>query len=604
MSARPPIEPSVGPEVKERAAADQLRLLFSKGLLVYPTSVINACLYAALVARHVSSTRSIVWLTIIACGAALRIGLRQMYWRVPRGAADTRRWQHLSVAGAATYGLAWGASAFLAYPHGWPTGELLQAITLAGCLGVASSLSASHLPTYFAFAVTAVGPTILELTAHPDWFHRLLGLMLLFFTAQMGSIALATGRALRESALLRFQVASQNETLARRAEEQEELAGLLRRTEKRLRIIMQAVNVGVWYSDYPFSRVVISPGIKDYAGLPDAEVSTEAFISANHPDDRESVRQAVARCIEKGEEYDIECRTVRATDGRLRWVRNVGRCFRDSEGKPYHFDGVTYDITERKEKEAERERLLGELSEANLLRERLLGIVSHDLKSPLTSLTMTASLLDGEVTGEGAKKIGERILRSAERMKRLICQLLDFASIRAKGGLPVETTPVDLHALCRHAIDELAVAHPRNTISFEATGDCSGAWDGDRLAQVLANLLGNAIQHGGGSPITVRIVDEKANVAIRVHNEGKPIPPDLLPFIFDPFRQGEELGKTQSLSVGLGLHIVQQIVLAHGGQIEVDSRDGEGTTFTIHLPRHPTVSTSRGKETVATPLHH
>jgi len=180
----------------------------------------------------------------------------------------------------------------------------------------------------------------------------------------------------------------------------------------------------------------------------------------------------------------------------------------------------------------------------------------------------------------------DRILRSAERMKRLIGQLLDFARIRAMGGIPIETMPLDLHALCRHVIDELADAPPRHAISLETSGDAWGVWDGDRLAQVLSNLLVNAIQHGGGGAISLRVIDEGENVAITVHNEGPPIPRDELPFIFDPFRQGERRGKAHSQSVGLGLYIVQQIVLAHGGQIDVKSRDGEGNTFAIRLPRH------------------
>jgi PAS domain S-box-containing protein len=570
-------------------AADQLRLLFSKGVLVYPIAVINACFYVAMVHGHVSPARAVAWLTIVAVGAALRLGIRAWYWRAPRGPADTRRWRRISVAGAVMFGLAWGSFAFLVYPHGWRNGQLLQAIVLAASMGAASSFGASHLPTYFTFASTAVAPLALRLLLEPDWFARLLSLMLFFFFAQMASIALTTGRALKESAQLRFHVAAQNVTLARRADELEKLTALIRRAEERLRIMMEAVDVGVWYSDYPFAIVVVSPGIRQHTGLPSEEVTTEAFFSANHPDDRERVRQAVARCIEYGEHYDIECRTVRPSDGRLRWVRNIGRCFRDRDGKPYHFDGISYDITQRKEQEAERERLLAELSEANLLRERLLGIVSHDLKSPLTSIAMTASLLDGAIAGEAAKKSGERILRSAERMKRLIGQLLEFAAIRAKGGLPIEVVPVDLRALCRHAIDEAATAHPGSIISLEATGDCCGVWDGDRLAQVLSNLIGNAIQHGGGSAIMVRIVDDKEDVTLKVHNEGEPIPAELLPVIFDPFRQGEAHAKGQSLSVGLGLYIVQQIVLAHGGRIDVRSRDGHGTTFAIRLPRRPAI---------------
>jgi signal transduction histidine kinase len=186
----------------------------------------------------------------------------------------------------------------------------------------------------------------------------------------------------------------------------------------------------------------------------------------------------------------------------------------------------------------ERERLLNELSEANLLRERLLGVVGHDLKTPLAAVTMAAELLRRDVADEGVTKRVDRILRCVGRMKRLIGQLLDFGRIRAMGGMPVEITPVDLHALCRHVIDELTGAPPRYAISLETSGDGWGVWDGDRLAQVLSNLVGNAIQHGGGGAVSLRVSDEGGNVA-----------------------------------------------MAHGGQINVESADGEGTTFAIRLPR-------------------
>src|SRR5262249_17831988 len=152
-----------------------------------------------------------------------------------------------------------------------------------------------------------------------------------------------------------------------------------------------------------------------------------------------------------------------------------------------------------------------------------------------------------------------------------------------------EPTPVDLHALCRHAIDEAAGAHPSIAISLDVSGDAWGTWDEDRLAQVLSNLLGNAITHRDGGPISVRVSDAGANVAITVHNQGPPIPADVLPFIFDPFRQGEKHGKKLATSVGLGLYIVQQIILAHGGQVEVRSPDGDGTTFVVQLPRETRV---------------
>jgi PAS domain S-box-containing protein len=389
--------------------------------------------------------------------------------------------------------------------------------------------------------------------------------------------------------------------ITQRKEEEEQL----RRTEERLRLAVAAARLGVWYIDLPFHTVVCSPGIKEYLGIPtDTEVTVEMYYSAIHPDDREQVRQALNRALEQGTSFDAEYRNIGLTErARLGWVRATGRCFLDRNGKPHHLDGVIQDITREKRATQERERLLHELSEANLLRERLLGIVGHDLKSPLAAIDMTAKLLQHDLGDEAAARdLGvvaskvERIQRCVERMKRLIGQLLDFARIRAYGGLPMELGPADLRQLCRELISEQRAAHPEAVILLEDEGDCRGLWDGDRLGQLLSNVLGNAIVHGSRGPIAVRVRGDEDDVEVAVHNQGAPIPADLLPFIFDPFRQGARPGKGQPQSIGLGLYIAQQIVLAHGGRIEVKSPDGDGTTVAVRLPRRPGVRQAPGLE--------
>jgi signal transduction histidine kinase len=465
----------------------------------------------------------------------------------------------------------------------------------AGLAAGATGLSAIHLGTYFAFLNPLALPLAIRFFMHPDWIHQVMAIFVLIYVAVMSMLAATTNRMTREAARLRFRLASTNEALAQRADE-------LRRAEQRVHLAMDAGNLAVFHCDAPFEKVVFSAGAYRHLGIPaGTEVTFEQYYRFVHPNDRDRVRQVFERCIREGLDGDLEFRTVRPTDGRIRWIRVIGCCLRDRDAKPHRFDGVTYDITHKKQEEEERERLLRELSDANLLLERLLGIVGHDLKSPLTAVAMAAHVLHSQVADDAATKNVDRILRSAERMKGLIGQLLDFARSRAMGGISVDIKPVDLHALCHHVIDELAAAHPRNPISLETNGDGRGMWDGDRLLQVLSNLLGNAVQHGGGGSISVRVDDEGENLVIAVHNQGQPIPPDVLPLIFDPFQQGEKFGG-QSQSIGLGLYIVQQIVLAHLGQIDVKSPDGDGTTFTVRLPRHPTVRDASQDRAVASRL--
>jgi signal transduction histidine kinase len=182
-----------------------------------------------------------------------------------------------------------------------------------------------------------------------------------------------------------------------------------------------------------------------------------------------------------------------------------------------------------------------------------------------------------------------RILSSAERAQRMIAGLLDFTQARIGGGFVLQHAPVDLHELAGGMVEEMQVVHPEREIRFEPSGDAQGEWDPDRLAQLLTNLMNNALVHGlKDAPVQVRVHGEPTSVVLSVHNEGKPIPPAELPQLFKPMRRGIGADRpAKSQSIGLGLYIVEQIVLAHGGTIGVDSSEQKGTTFTVHLPRHP-----------------
>jgi signal transduction histidine kinase len=239
--------------------------------------------------------------------------------------------------------------------------------------------------------------------------------------------------------------------------------------------------------------------------------------------------------------------------------------------------------------EAERDaRLAAQRSEeaarrAMELEERLLGIVGHDLRTPLAAIRMSTALLfrGGGLTREQARTLA-RVGASAARMTRIIRDLLDFTRVRKEGGLPVSFRAVDLGHLARRAVAELAAVHPDRDLRLLAAGSATVSGDPDRLLQVLTNLLGNAVQHGPPrSPVRVSVGPEGGEVVLRVHNEGPPVPAELQTAMFEPFRRGP--GGDEDGSLGLGLFIVREIVRAHGGAIEVRSSEGEGTTFTVRL---------------------
>jgi signal transduction histidine kinase len=169
----------------------------------------------------------------------------------------------------------------------------------------------------------------------------------------------------------------------------------------------------------------------------------------------------------------------------------------------------------------------------------------------------------------------------------MIEELLDFTRARAAGGIPVNPRPASLTRICERAVEEARLSNPLRAISLEAKEELQGSWDPDRLLQLLANLIGNALQHGAASsPVSVKARREGGHAVLSVHNQGDPIPPDQLSDIFEPFRRGEWKSGDSS-GLGLGLHIVFQIARAHGGAVQVQSSAEDGTTFTVRLPLPP-----------------
>jgi signal transduction histidine kinase len=226
-------------------------------------------------------------------------------------------------------------------------------------------------------------------------------------------------------------------------------------------------------------------------------------------------------------------------------------------------------------------------------RDMFLAVLGHDLRGPLSGIDMSALLLAKPGLSEAARhQAAARIKRASREMNRLVTDLLEYTRTRLGAGIPIARAACDLGPVCEESIEAIRAGYPEQAFVEQMTGDLNLNADAPRLQQALSNLLSNAVQHGDrNAPVTLSVRGEADAVVLSVSNAGEPIPPEALQAIFEPLvqapsasAQAHERSKT---SLGLGLFIVREIVLGHGGTIGVESSAEAGTVFTIRLPRTP-----------------
>ncbi len=220
----------------------------------------------------------------------------------------------------------------------------------------------------------------------------------------------------------------------------------------------------------------------------------------------------------------------------------------------------------------------------------LLGILGHDIRSPLGAMSMCAQLLPRTGTlNDKQTQLVTQIVDSGVRISDIVQNLLDFTRARIGTGLPILKIFMDIGTLAQQVIGETQIQYPERSILLETTGDMKGEWDSTRIGQLFSNLIGNAVQYGAKNlPITVSLHADAQCVTITIHNSGEPIPPKQLNRLFHSFTRGANASSSidsSTANLGLGLFITKEIVAAHEGSIKVISNKKEGTTFTVQLPR-------------------
>jgi PAS domain S-box-containing protein len=397
-------------------------------------------------------------------------------------------------------------------------------------------------------------------------------------------------QALRSKAEVFYELYRQRQEVIRQRDE-------LRASEERLRLALEAAIAGSFDWDLSTNRVVWSAEQYEMLGYKpfSFEPTYESWRSRVHPDDIDRVEAEVAEAIRQRRDIDMVYRIIGA-DGETRWVNGRRHNFYDQAGRAVRQVGVMIDITDRKRAEEERERLLArehqareQAEAATRAKDEFLAIVSHELRSPLNAiLGYNRMLREKPKDSESLKKSCDTIERNARMQLQLIEDLLDSARI-ISGKLRLEIGPIDIASVVNDALDVVRMAAEAKGVKLCAKLDPEQEMitgDAARLQQVIWNLLSNAIKFTPEcGRVELKVERDAERVRIIVSDTGRGINAELLPYVFDRFRQSDNSASRRQGGLGLGLALVKSLVELHGGEVKAESDgEGRGATFTVTLP--------------------
>ncbi|MCC5638405.1 PAS domain S-box protein [Nostoc sp. CHAB 5844] len=369
----------------------------------------------------------------------------------------------------------------------------------------------------------------------------------------------------------------------------------LRQSEARYRYLSDAIPQLVWINNAQGECQHVNQRWYEFTGQTLEEAQGLGWKNILHPDDIQPFIQQWLVSMQTGEPYEQELR-YRKYDGSYRWYLARGVPIKDEQGNIVQWFGTSTDIDDRKQLEAERQRLLqleqaarAEAEAANRTKDEFVAMVSHDLRSPLNAiLGWTQLLRTRKFDKESVNRALETIERNAQSQAKLLEDLLNMSRL-LRGKLHLELRQVNLAAIVGEAIQAAYPTANAKNLHLESMidqsippiiGDC------DRLLQVLGNLLSNAIKFtSAGGRIDVKLFRHDNHAEITVSDTGIGISPEFLPYVFERYRQDERISKQGGL--GLGLAIARHLIELHGGTIQAISLgEGQGSTFNIKLPLH------------------
>jgi len=371
---------------------------------------------------------------------------------------------------------------------------------------------------------------------------------------------------------------------ARKAWEQQ-----LQRSEEALReqrdvmqLAMSTAKMGAWTRDLVLDTVWWSPEFADIFGMADdTNYDRERLFAFLKPEDRERLRRIVEAALLERRDYAVDFEFQHARTGEWRWLEARGRAEYAADGRPLKLYGLAIDVTERR-------RAVEALQEADRRKDEFLATLAHELRNPLAPISSGLHILRS-AQDEGHRAIALDIMeRQVNQMVRLVDDLLDVARITT-GKVEVRQEPVDLAVVVKDAIETsqpllTGLGQPFSVVSPPQPVFVNG--DRTRLAQVFANLMNNSAKYSEpGQPVSITFGRDGNDAVVRVKDAGMGIHPEMLPRVFDMFRQADRTGGRSRGGLGIGLSLVKRIVEMHGGSVTAHSDGlGLGSEFVVRIP--------------------
>jgi two-component system sensor histidine kinase VicK len=346
------------------------------------------------------------------------------------------------------------------------------------------------------------------------------------------------------------------------------------RAEESLRMAVDAAELGSYYINVVDRIFVPSPRLKEFFGYdPDEEVPYEAAINQIHPDYRQAAADMVEAAITKGIKFDMEYPVIGHNDGKIRWVRGIGTVQHDNNGIDTYFTGVLHEITEKKQDEMRKNDFI--------------GMVSHELKTPLTSLTAIIQVMNAKLKNSEDPFIANAMSKANIQVKKMSNMINGFLNISRleSGKIFIEKNIFEINALILEVIDEIQMTAFMHSISLVPCPPINVNADRDKIGSVLSNLLTNAIKYSPKAQQIIVNCEMIGNaVQISIKDEGMGIKAEDLDKLFDRYYRVESKHTTHISGFGIGLYLSAEIIQRHGGKIWVESQSGVGSTFYFTLP--------------------